>query len=175
MQRFSQSDPSPHSCQRVTFSCLSRPAGVAATEYRTNSDVTIVRCTNIVPIESCRNACWWCVINWQIAEDYGVVIHNPLALTHTLIPCRPAYPEAWRQFLHYIFDLGRSKVKVQGQLCKSWKMLKSFLAVSLPQIVWFTSSEEKTLQFHGWCTCIALQCSFPFLVMCICVLRKKGN
>jgi len=38
----SQSDPSPHSRQRVTFSYLSRPAGVAATECRTNSDVTIV-------------------------------------------------------------------------------------------------------------------------------------
>jgi len=31
------------------------------------------------------------------AEDNGVVIHNPLALTHTFQPCRPAYPEAWRQ------------------------------------------------------------------------------
>ena len=32
------------------------------------------------------------------AEDNGVVLHNPLALTHTFQPCRPAYPEAWRQF-----------------------------------------------------------------------------
>jgi len=32
------------------------------------------------------------------AEDNGVVIHNPLALTHTFQPCRPAYPEAWRQY-----------------------------------------------------------------------------
>jgi len=31
------------------------------------------------------------------AEDNGVVIHNLLALTHTFQPCRPAYPEAWRQ------------------------------------------------------------------------------
>jgi len=33
------------------------------------------------------------------AEDNGVAIHNPLALTHTFLPCRPAYPEAWRQYL----------------------------------------------------------------------------
>ena len=92
MQR-SQSDPSPLSCHRVT----SRPAGVAATENRTNSDVTIVRCTNIDLIVSCRNACWLRIINWQVAEDNGVVIHIPLALTHTFLPCRPAYPEAWRQ------------------------------------------------------------------------------
>jgi len=37
------------------------------------------------------------------AEDNGVVIHNPLALTHTFLPCRPAYPEAWRQY-HMLFD-----------------------------------------------------------------------
>ena len=35
----------------------SRPAGVAATENRTNRDVLTVRCTNIDPIVSCRNAC----------------------------------------------------------------------------------------------------------------------
>ena len=35
----------------------SQPAGVAATENRMNSDVTIVRCTNIDLIASCRNAC----------------------------------------------------------------------------------------------------------------------
>ena len=98
MQRFSQSDPSPHSCQRVTFSCLSRPAGVAATEYRTNSDVTIVRCTYIVPIVSCQIRMLTARNKLASAEDNGVVIHNPLALTHTLIPCRPAYLEAWRQF-----------------------------------------------------------------------------
>ena len=76
----------------------SRPTGVAATENRTNSDVTIVRCTNIVPIVSCRNACWLRIINWQVAEENGVVIHTPLALTHTFLPRRPAYPEAWRQY-----------------------------------------------------------------------------
>ena len=32
------------------------------------------------------------------AEENGVVIHNPLALTPTFLPCRPAYPEAWRQY-----------------------------------------------------------------------------
>ena len=74
------------------------PAGVAATENRTNSDVTIVRCTNIDPIVSCRNASWLRIINWQVAEDYGVVIHNPLALTHTFLPRRPAYPEAGWQY-----------------------------------------------------------------------------
>jgi len=35
----------------------SQPAGVTATEYRTNGDVTIVRCTSVDPIVSCRNAC----------------------------------------------------------------------------------------------------------------------
>ena len=30
------------------------------------------------------------------AEDNGVVLHNPLALTHPFLPCRPAYLEAWR-------------------------------------------------------------------------------
>ena len=89
---------SPHSCQRVTFSCLSRPAGVAATEYRTNSDVTIVRCTNIVPIVSCQIRMLTARNKLASAEDNGVVIHNPLALTHTFQPCRPAYPEAWRHF-----------------------------------------------------------------------------
>ena len=73
------------------------PAGVAATENRTNSDVIIVRCTNIDPIVSCRNACRLRIINWQVAEDNGVVIHTPLALTHSFLPRRPAYPEAWRQ------------------------------------------------------------------------------
>jgi len=34
------------------------------------------------------------------AEDNGVVLHNPLALTHPFLPCRPAYLEAWRQYLH---------------------------------------------------------------------------
>jgi len=76
----------------------SRPAGVAATENRTNSDVIIVRCTNIDPIESCRNACWSRIINWLVAEENGVVIHTPLAPTHTFLPCRPAYPEAWRHY-----------------------------------------------------------------------------
>jgi len=79
------------------------PAGVAATENRTNSDVTIVRCTNIDPIVSCRNACRLRIINWQVAEDNGVVIHTPLALTHSFLPRRPAYPEAWRQYL-FFFD-----------------------------------------------------------------------
>ena len=94
---FSQSDPSPHSCQRVTFSCLSRPAGVAATEYRTNSDVTIVRCTNIVPIVSCQIRMLTARNKLASAEDNGVVLHNLLALTHPFLPCRPAYLEAWRQ------------------------------------------------------------------------------
>jgi len=108
VQRFSQSDPSPHSCQRVTFSCLSRPAGVAATEYRTNSDVTIVRCTNIVPIVSCQIRMLTARNKLASAEDNGVVIHNLLALTHTFQPCRPAYPEAWR---HY---------SVAAPGCQSW-------------------------------------------------------
>jgi len=38
------------------------------------------------------------IINWLVAEEIGVVIHNPLALTHPFQPCRPAYPEAWRQY-----------------------------------------------------------------------------
>ena len=33
------------------------------------------------------------------AEDNGVVLHNPLALTHPFLPCRPAYLEAWRQLV----------------------------------------------------------------------------
>jgi len=33
------------------------------------------------------------------AEEIGVVIRTPLAPTHTFLPCRPAYPEAWRQYL----------------------------------------------------------------------------
>ena len=35
------------------------------------------------------------------AEDNGVVLHNPLALTHPFLPCRPAYLEAWRQITQY--------------------------------------------------------------------------
>jgi len=33
------------------------------------------------------------------AEDNGVDLHNPLALTHPFLPCRPAYPEARRQYV----------------------------------------------------------------------------
>jgi len=58
----------------------------------------MLQCTNIDPIVSCRNACWLRIINWQVAEENGVVVHNPLALTHTFLPRRPAYPEAWRQY-----------------------------------------------------------------------------
>ena len=46
----------------------SRPAGVAAAEYRTNSDVTIVRCTSFDPYVSRQNARCLCIINWQVLK-----------------------------------------------------------------------------------------------------------
>ena len=55
-----------------------------------NSDVITVRCTNIVPIVSCQIRMLTARNKLASAEDNGVVIHNPLALTHTFQPCRPA-------------------------------------------------------------------------------------
>ena len=46
----------------------SRPASVAAAEYRTNSGATIVRCTSFDPYVSRQNACCWCIINWQVLK-----------------------------------------------------------------------------------------------------------
>jgi len=50
------------------------------------------------------------------AEDNGVVIHNPLALTHTFQPCRPAYPEAWRQYLLLYCTESNASLQAHGQL-----------------------------------------------------------
>jgi len=44
-----------------------------------------------------------------VAEVNGVVIHLPLASTHTFLPCRPAYPEAWRQYEIWICSLSHSR------------------------------------------------------------------